>query len=152
MATEEGKANEMAEVLRERLSEHSELFNAVVAVAGCKDINGFLDLTWPPCDKVEIQRALDGLKTGVEFTTALRTLVIEEYGGELRYYAGGWAPDERSRFLEQDRIEREGWELGVFGSIEDALTFAMQFLKECRPIQDIGVVRRGVTTRATGTP
>ena len=50
--------------------------------------------------------------------------VIEEHFGELRYVAYGRPTTERRRFLEQDRMEAEGWEMGSFRTLPDALTFS----------------------------
>jgi hypothetical protein len=71
------------------------------------------------------------------FETALRVVVFRRIGGELRYYAGGWCPDETRIHLEQDRIWAEGGESGVFGSVADALAFTEQYLAEGRSFADV---------------
>src|SRR5262249_45055963 len=65
---------------------------------------------------------------GVMFESPRRVVVFQEIGGELRYYAGGWCPDQGRIHLEQDRVWAEGSELGIFPTVRDALTFAEQYL------------------------
>src|SRR5690242_10545129 len=106
--------------LRERLAGCQDAFNAVVGVATYRDSLFFGDLCWPPFDwDAELARMVEGRDPGVIFETASRVVVIEQHGGELRYYAGGWASHESRLHLEQDRIAAEGYELGVFPSPRD---------------------------------
>lgn len=128
--------------LRERLVEYEQPFHATIAVATCRDSLGFGDLCWPPFDpKAELQRLIEGRDPGVMFETASRLVVIEEHSGELRYYAGGWRSHESRIHLEQDRIEAEGYEMGVFPTPQDAVLFAERFLARKQALQDIGTPR-----------
>jgi len=68
-------------------------------------------------------------------------VVIEEHGGELRYYAGGWRSHESRIHLEQDRIWAEGHELGVFASPREAVRFAERFLVRGQALQEIDMPR-----------
>jgi hypothetical protein len=114
--------------LREGLAENRQLFESVVAVATCRDSLFFADLCWPPFDAdAERQRLIERRDAGLIFETDRRVVVIEEHGGELRYYAGGWRSDERRIYLEQDRIEAEGYEMGVFRTLRDALLFSERY-------------------------
>jgi hypothetical protein len=78
----------------------------------------------------------------VIFETAFRVVVIEEHSGELRYYAGGWRSHEGRIHLEQDRIDAEGYEMGVFPTPRDALLFAERFLAREQALQDIETPRQ----------
>jgi hypothetical protein len=128
--------------LRERLAEYEQPFRATVAVATCRDSLGFADLYWSGFDEAEWQRLIEGRDPGVMFETASRVVVIEEHGGALRYYAGGW-PSHQSRIhAEQDRIEAEGYEPGVFPSPRNAVLFAEKFLARQQALQDIETPRR----------
>jgi hypothetical protein len=128
--------------LRERLAEYEQAFRATVAVAMCRDSLGFADLCWPPFDpQVELQRLIENRDPGVIFETTMRVVVIEEHGGELRYYAGGWRSHESRMHLEQDRICAEGYELGVFPAPEDGILFAEAFLARELALQDIETPR-----------
>ena len=60
---------------------------------------------------------------------------------ELRYYAGGWCPDQNRIYQEQDRIVAEGCELGVFRSVRDALTFTEKYLADERSFGAVQVPR-----------
>jgi hypothetical protein len=138
--------------LREHLAAHSELFEAVLAVATCRDSLGFGDLWFPPFDfDAELRRLVENRDPGVRFETASRIVVIEEYGGELRYYAGGWCPDQNRIYLEQDRIEAEGSELGVFDSARAAIAFVEQYLVQERTFQGIPVPRQVCYGHTSGT-
>ena len=128
--------------LRERLAEDKQTFDAIVGVATCRGSVAFCDLLWPPLDsEVERRRLDDGRDAGVIFETARRMVVIEEHGGELRYYAGGWCLDGRRRHSEEDRIWAEGHETGVLPSPHDAVLFAERFLVREEAIQEIDTPR-----------
>jgi len=140
--------------LRERLAENRQPFEAVVAVATCRDSLFFADLCWPPLDwEGEWQRLIEGHYPGVILETVSRVIVMEEYSGELRYYAGGWRSEESRIYLEQDRIEAEGYEMGVFRTPRDAVLFAECFLVGMQALQGIEaarkVVHRRESTKAT---
>lgn len=128
--------------LRERLAENQQSFHAIVAVASCRDSLDFADLCWPPFDdKAEMQRLIEWRDPGVIFEAASRVVVIEEHSGELRYYAGGWRSHESRIHLEQDRIEAEGYEMGVFPMPQEAVLFAERFLVHEQALQDIDTPR-----------
>src|SRR2546421_5950931 len=127
---------------RERLAEDKPAFDAIVAIATCRDSLFFADLCWPPFDsEAERQRLIEGRDPGVIFETATRVVVMEEHSGELRYYAGGWRSHESRIHLEQDRIWAEGYEMGVFPSPQDAVLFAERFLARRQALQDIETPR-----------
>jgi hypothetical protein len=75
------------------------------------------------------------------FESPVRLVVFQTIGGELRYYAGGWCPEPTRIYLEQERIWAEGYELGVFGSVTDALAFAEQYLAEGNSLASIEAAR-----------
>jgi hypothetical protein len=128
--------------LRQQLAEDKPTFDAIVAVATCRDSLFFADLCWPPFDsEAERQRFLEGRDPGVIFETATRVVVIEEHNGELRYYAGGWRSHESRIHLEQDRIWAEGYEMGVLPSPREAMCFAERFLAREQPLQEIDTPR-----------
>jgi hypothetical protein len=128
--------------LRERLAENNPAFDAIVAVATCRDSLFFADLCWPPFDlDAERQRFIEGRDPGVIFETAMRVVVIEEHGRELRYYAGGWCSHESRMHLEQDRIWAEGYEMGVLLSSSEAARFAERYLARNQPLQEIDTPR-----------
>src|SRR5262245_51543248 len=105
--------------LRELLAAWPEPFGAVVAVASCRDSLWFLDLCWPPFDsEAEWRRLIENRDPGVIFETRTRVVVVEEHGGELRFYAGGWG----------EEVYGHPHELGVFRSAEDAIRYAEAFL------------------------
>jgi hypothetical protein len=115
----------------------------VVAVARRSPCGGFADLCWPPCpDPMDLWR-----NPGVMFESPRRVFVVQRFDGELRYYAGGWIRDDSrilddSRYVEeQDRMEAEGYELGVLGSVADALALAEQYLVELRSFAAVAVPR-----------
>jgi hypothetical protein len=86
------------------------------------------------------------------FESALRVVVFQRIGGDLRYYAGGWCPDQTRIYQEQERIAAEGYELGVFGSVADALEFAEQYVAEgwsFASVQVTRAVRHSRDARAT---
>ncbi len=129
--------------LRDRLAEHRQLFEAVLAVAHCRESLGFGDLWFPPFDfEAARQRLSANRDPGVMFETDSRVVVIEDYGGELRYYAGGWCRDEGRLYLEQDRIAAEGSEFGVLESVRAAIEFAEQYLVEQRAFSAITAARQ----------
>lgn len=111
-----------------------EAVRRITAVARRSACPLFLDLLWgdSPRDLLAICA-----NPGVLFESPRRCLVFQYISGELRYYAAGWCPDQNRLHLEQDRIEAEGWELGVFATVRDALAFAEQYLVEERAIQAI---------------
>jgi hypothetical protein len=124
--------------LRDRLAEHQQPFQVIVAVASCRGSLHFADLCWPPFDwEAEMQRVIQGRDPGIIFETATRVVVIEEHSGELRYYAGGWRSHESRIHLEQDRIWAEGYEMGVFPSPREAVLFAERFLAREQALREI---------------
>jgi hypothetical protein len=127
--------------LREKLAEHHELFEAVLAVATCCDSLGFLDLLWPPLDHRAFRdRLIANREPGVCFETPSRIVVIEEHSAELRFYAGPWGPAINAHAYEN--------EVGVFHSVADALRYAEAFLVlQVRPDQIS--VRRNVRAQRT---
>jgi hypothetical protein len=105
--------------LRERLAEHRQPFEAVLAVATCRPSLGFGDLLWTPLDcDAFLRRLIDGRDPGVIFETASRVVAIEEHSGELRFYAGGWGAE----------VYDQPHELGIFRSAEDAIRYTEAFL------------------------
>ncbi|MCE9544833.1 MAG: hypothetical protein K8T25_04850 [Planctomycetia bacterium] len=128
--------------LRAQLMECRESFKAVAAIATCRDSLLFADLCWPPFDsEAELQRAIEKRDPGVIFETASRVVVIEEHNLELRYYAGGWRSHDSRIHLEQDRIHSEGYEMGAFSTVRDAILFAECFLVHNEAVQDIEAAR-----------
>jgi hypothetical protein len=128
--------------LREQMAESRQPFDAILGVATCRDSALFADLCWPPFDpEIELPRLIAGRDPGVIFETATRVVVVEEHSGELRYYAGGWRSHESHIHLEQDRIEAEGYEMGVFPSPRDAVFFAERFLARGQVLRDIEAPR-----------
>jgi hypothetical protein len=97
----------------------------------------FGDILWPPIPVLSTLAE----EPGVMFETSLRVFVLQRICGELRYYAGGWCPDQSRIYLEEDRIAAEGCEAGVFASIRDAMAFAQQYLGENLPLGAIQVLR-----------
>lgn len=79
---------------------------------------------------------------GVLFESSRRVVVFQQICGELRYYAGGWCPDQKRIYLEEERILAEGSELGVFETVQDAVEFAEEYLVDERDFQAIHVPRR----------
>lgn len=129
--------------LREQIAEDKRAFDAVLAVATCRDSLLFADLCWTPFDlQFELRRAAEGSDPGVIFETPTRVVVIEDHSGELRYYAGGWCSHQDRIHLEQHRISAEGYELGVFPSPREAVLFAERFLSRQQPLQAIETPRR----------
>jgi hypothetical protein len=128
--------------LRERLAEYEQAFQATIAVATCRDSLGFCDLCWPPFDpQDELRRLIENRDPGVILETTKRVVVMEEHGGELRYYAGGWRSHESRIYLEQDRIWAEGHELGIFSTPSDGILFCEAFLAREVALQDIETPR-----------
>jgi hypothetical protein len=109
----------------------------ITAVARRTSTPAFCDLLWPPCP----HPAALMTDPGVMFESPRRIVVFQRIGGELRYYAGGWCPDKSRIYLEQDRVWAEGIELGVLGSVADALTLAKQYLAEERTFAALSVRR-----------
>ncbi len=128
--------------LRHELARYRHHFDEVVAVAACRDSLWFCDLCWPPFDfEAEQRRLIEQRDPGVIFETARRVVVIEEHNEELRYYAGGWCPDQDRIYLEAARIEAEGYELGVLRTLKGAVLFTKSYLARERPLQEIQVPR-----------
>jgi hypothetical protein len=129
--------------MRDQLeAEFPEHFRAILSVARCSDSAGFLDLLWPPFDyDREWPRMRDMTDPGVMLEAPRRVVVVDTISNELRYYAGGWYTDQSRAHLEDDRFNAEGSELGVFPSLEAAVTFARRFLVDAAPIQEIDVAR-----------
>jgi hypothetical protein len=120
--------------LRERLAENRQPFAAVSAVATCRDSLGFGDLLWTPKDfDAYKDRLIAHRDPGVMFETVSRVVVVEEWGGELRFYAGGWGSE----------VYDQPHELGMFRSAEDAIRYAEAFLAQRLHPEQIDV-RRGV--------
>jgi hypothetical protein len=111
--------------------------NRITAVARQRSCPAFLDLWWDPAPP---PLAVLG-DPGVMFESPRRVVVFQRIGGELRYYAGGWCPDEDHIHLEQERVWAEGGESGVFGSVADALAFAELYLVEERSFAAVRVPR-----------
>jgi hypothetical protein len=109
----------------------------ITAVARRRSCAMFADILWPPVPDLAALMA----DPGVMFASPRRVVVFQRIEGELRYYAGGWCPDQSRLYLEQDRIAAEGYELGVFGSVADALAFAEQYLVEERGCNAVQVLR-----------
>src|SRR4051794_23147838 len=85
----------------------------ITAVARRSECPMFADLLWAP-----VPPALAVLgDPGVIFESPRRVFVFQRIGGELRYYAGGWCPDQSRIHLEQDRILAEGCESGVLALV-----------------------------------
>lgn len=124
--------------LREQISASFPLpFQAILSVAACTDMLGFGDLWWEPVDVDVRERLEQNRDPGIMFETRRRVVVLEVHAGELRYYAAGWGSDQHAIFHEQDRIEAEGSEMGVFPSLDAAVHFAERFLVRMQRIQDI---------------
>jgi hypothetical protein len=105
--------------LCERLAHDRRVFGAVLAVATCRDSLGFGDLLWTPLDFDAFRdRLIANRDPGVIFETANRVFVVEEHGGELRFYAGGWGAE----------VYDQPNELGVLRSAVDAIRYAESFL------------------------
>lgn len=129
--------------LREQLSaSYPQPFQAILSVARCTDMLAFGDLWWEPVDPDFLQRLDENRDPGVMFETPRRVVVLEVHAGELRYYAAGWRSDERRIIHEQDRIEAEGSEMGVFPSLDAAIRFAERYLVGMERIQNIDLPRQ----------
>jgi hypothetical protein len=115
-----------------------EAVRRITAVARQSSCPFFADLFW---DVVDFDPFALSNNPGVMFESPRRIVVFQELGGELRYYAGAWCLDQDRRYLEEDRIEAEGREIGVFPTVRDALAFAGQYLIEERAFQTIHVPR-----------
>lgn len=124
--------------LRERLEAHREPFDAILRVATCSPMLGFGDIAWEPMDLDRVREQRD---PGVMLESPVRVVVVEEHGGELRYYAGGWRSDKYRLFHEYDQMMAEGSETGTFPSDEAAVAFAERFLVRLEPIQAIDTPR-----------
>jgi hypothetical protein len=95
--------------LLERLRGNKTLLDELTSAAKYRDSLWFADLCWPPFDIDE---------PGVYFETATRMFVVEEHGGELRFYAGGAGA----------HVYDQPNELGIFPEIESVLPYAVAFL------------------------
>jgi hypothetical protein len=124
--------------LQADINAEPELVRRISTVARRSSCPAFLDLHWPPCPGVLVLWE----DPGVLFESPRRQVVFQRIEGELRYYAGGWCPDQARIFLEQDRIAAEGGETGVFASVADALAFAEQYLVEERGLAEVLVPRK----------
>jgi hypothetical protein len=98
----------------------------------------FADILWSPVPDLLVLMK----DPGVLFESRRRVVVFQRIEGELRYYAGGACPDENQIYLEQDRIAAEGCELGILGSVQDALVFAEQYLVDERGLSAVEVSRK----------
>jgi hypothetical protein len=78
----------------------------------------------------------------VMFESLHRVVVFQRIGEELRYYAGGWCPDQDRICLEQDRVWAEGSEQGIFDSVAHALAFTEQYLVDEQGFRAIQVPRQ----------
>jgi hypothetical protein len=132
------------------VDEHPRLVERITTVARRSLCPAFCDILWPPAPHI-----IDVLDDpGVMFESPHRVVVFQRVGGDLRYYAGGWCPDQDRICLEQDRIEAEGCEMGTFESVADALAFAEQYLAEERGFASVEVPRalwHSFCTRAAGS-
>ena len=133
--------------LRAQLARSGKQFAAIGAVAACHDCPIFGDLLWPPLpDGNYVQRLMEGKEEpGVSFESLRRRFVVHRIGAELRYYAGGYCPNDcpADRYLmEQERAYNEGHEVGVFHSVRDVVTFAKQYLVEERPLLGLSLRRQ----------
>ena len=137
--------------LREEFAEHHQPFTAVTAVARCRDSSCFADLMWPPFGEPDMRRLIAGEDPGVILESPRRIVVVERIGGELRYYAGGWCPDENRIYKEQDRVWAKGSEQGVFANVADAMAFAESYLVAERGFRDIAVPRLVCWSRYPGS-
>jgi len=111
----------------------------IAEVATRRQCACFGDLLWSPFT-ADPSAFLDN--PGVMFESSRRVVVFQEISGELRYYAGGWCPDQNRLHLEQDRVWAEGSESGVFATVTDALAFTEQYLTGLRGFLEIRVPRR----------
>jgi hypothetical protein len=122
-ATEGARVSLQAEVDGPPLS-----VERITAVARRSPCFGFADLMWSPTPDMQTLTNTLMDDPGVLFETDQRVVVFQRIGGELRYYAGGWCLSRDRIVAEQHRISAEGCELGVFGSVADALAFAEGYL------------------------
>ena len=114
----------------------------ITSAARRSPCSAFADLLWPPIpDLSELMRLLEG-DPGVMFESPRRIVVFQRIGGKLRYYAGGWRSDQSRIVLEQDRIAAEGYEMGVFASVRDALAFAVRYLVQEKRFAAVTVPRK----------
>lgn len=125
-----------AEVDQER-----ERVHRITAVARRVSMSMFRDLYgWEgdvPDDAIALTKDL-----GVMFESSHRVVVFQQVCGELRYYAGGWCPDQNRIYLEQERILAEGSALGVFETVQHAPIFTEEYLVDERDFRAIQVPRR----------
>ena len=127
-----------------------ELLEKILVVADRKESLGFGDLFRGGDDlHKHIERLKRNEDPGVQFTTSTRTLVIEFHSGELRYYAGGWPSSEAKLYEEQFRVAAEGYELGNFPTVQDALRFGEKYLAVQEALQNITVPRKVLSGRET---
>jgi hypothetical protein len=119
--------------LREQLMVYRSSWDAILAVATCRDSLGFADLWFPPLDvDAHVRRLIEKRDPGVIFETGSRVVVLEEFGHELRFYAGGWG----------NEVEVQPNELGVFRNVEDAVQYAEAFLVQRLHPSHIMIQRR----------
>src|SRR6476661_7550950 len=102
--------------LLDRLIVNKPLLDLLLTSTDYRESLGFGDLLWSEANP--ISRLLAWSDPGVCFQTPERLVVVEEWEGELRFYAGGSGT----------QVYNQPNELGVFHSAEDILTYAEAFL------------------------
>ncbi len=121
--------------LRQQLEGFRSLFGAIAGIASVRDNLGFADLfPWYPSDDFDayMERLAARRDLGVLVETDKRMFALEEHGGELRFYAGGAG----------HYVYDQPYELGLFGSVEDAAKYAEAFLVRGLHPEKIAVSRR----------
>ncbi len=117
----------------------SELVGRITSVARRSSCSLFADICWAPFP-ASVLDLLD--HPGVMMETQMRIVVFQRIERTLRYYAGGWCCGDEQRIInEQDRVNAEGHESGVFPSVVTALTFAERYLVQEAEFSDISVSR-----------
>jgi hypothetical protein len=121
--------------LQDRFRQHKPLLDTLVTGTQRTESLGFADLMgWTQNEYDEwLERVSSHRNPGVQFTSSCRTFVLEEHRGQLRFYAGGW----------HDSVYDEPNELGVFPSVEEALTYAVAFLIAGQHPTEISAQRKG---------
>jgi hypothetical protein len=137
--------------LQEEVDREQEVLGRITAVARRESCPAFGDLFWD-WDAHDFDPWALIENPGVMFVSSIRCVVFQHMGRELRYYAGGWStswPQDPEAFhAAQDRKYAEGCEMGVFGSVRDALAFAEQYLVERRGFEEIVADRNVVQRRS----
>jgi hypothetical protein len=126
--------------LQAAVDRERETVQRICTVATRRSCSSFADLQWG--EALALDPFVLLANPGVMFETPRRVVVFQEICGELRYYAGGWCSDQERIYLEQDRMEAEGYELGVFQAIRDAVSFAEHYLVEEQGLEAIHVIRQ----------